>query len=371
MPPGTGYRVRPGGGAESGPLTVLSTRPAPPNTERLQPDDPLQRLRLPDHPRRHEARHLRAPADRTCERRAGRDPPPAPAGPTPTLIEYSGYGYANPAGPQSGIAILANLMGFAVVDVNMRGTGCSGGAFDFFEPLQSLDGYDVIETIARQPWVLHNKVGMMGISYGGISQLFTARPTRRASRRSRRSRCSTPPRRRSIRAASSIPALRLPGPRSAVTTPSRPDPTAGSPGPTSRSRTATQTCKANQALHGEAANLMAKIRANNHYDAGGRRPPAPITFVNKINVPVFMACQWTDEQTGGHCPDLAGTSPAPSASGSPSPTAPTSTRSTRRPTTAGTTSCSSTSRTQAPIKNPRRSTPPRRSSTRRRWGSPA
>ena len=56
----------------------------------------------------------------------------------------------------------------------MRGTGCSGGAFDFFEPLQSLDGYDVIETVARQPWVLHNKVGMMGISYGGISQLFTA-----------------------------------------------------------------------------------------------------------------------------------------------------------------------------------------------------
>ena len=65
-------------------------------------------------------------------------------------------------------------MGFTVVDVNMRGTGCSGGAFDFFEPLQNLDGYDVIETIARQPWVLHHKVGMMGISYGGISQLFTA-----------------------------------------------------------------------------------------------------------------------------------------------------------------------------------------------------
>src|SRR5438445_6161354 len=65
-------------------------------------------------------------------------------------------------------------MGFAVVDVNMRGTGCSGGAYDFFEPLQNLDGYDVIETIARQPWVLHHKVGMTGISYGAISQLFTA-----------------------------------------------------------------------------------------------------------------------------------------------------------------------------------------------------
>src|SRR6202043_495732 len=96
------------------------------------------------------------------------------APPYPTLIEYSGYGYANPAGPENGIARLANLMGFAVVDVNMRGTGCSGGAFNFFEPLQNLDGYDVIETIAHQPWVRDHKVGMMGISYGAISQLFTA-----------------------------------------------------------------------------------------------------------------------------------------------------------------------------------------------------
>ncbi|MGB8875764.1 MAG: CocE/NonD family hydrolase, partial [Solirubrobacteraceae bacterium] len=94
--------------------------------------------------------------------------------PYPTLIEYSGYGYADPSGPVNGIAVLANLMGFAVVDVNMRGTGCSGGAYDFFEPLQNLDAYDVIETIAHQPWVLGHKVGMMGISYGAISQLFAA-----------------------------------------------------------------------------------------------------------------------------------------------------------------------------------------------------
>jgi hypothetical protein len=34
-------------------------------------------------------------------------------------------------------------------------------------------------------------------------------------------------------------------------------------------------------------------------------PLDPVTLVNKINVPVFMACQWEDEQTGGHCADLA------------------------------------------------------------------
>ena len=72
-----------------------------------------------------------------------RAPPARRPGPYPTLVEYSGYGYANPDGAQSGISPIANLLGYAVVDVNMRGTGCSGGAFDYFEPLQGLDGYDV------------------------------------------------------------------------------------------------------------------------------------------------------------------------------------------------------------------------------------
>ena len=100
-------------------------------------------------------------------------PGQAGTGPYPTLIEYSGYGTADPDGPESGIAIIGNLLGYAVIDVNMRGSGCSGGAFDFFEKLQSLDGYDIVETVARQPWVKGDP-GMLGISYGGISQLFTA-----------------------------------------------------------------------------------------------------------------------------------------------------------------------------------------------------
>ena len=50
---------------------------------------------------------------------------------------------------------------------------------------------------------------------------------------------------------------------------------------------------------------MAKIRANDHYVPEVADPLSPVTFVDKINVPAFMACQWTDEQTGGHCPTLA------------------------------------------------------------------
>ena len=35
-----------------------------------------------------------------------------------------------------------------------------------------------------------------------------------------------------------------------------------------------------------------------------RKPIGPRTFVSKIKVPVFLSCQWEDEQTGGHCPEL-------------------------------------------------------------------
>jgi hypothetical protein len=224
--------------------------------------------------------------------------------PYPTLIEYSGYGYADPAGPVSGIAVLANLMGFAVVDVNMRGTGCSGGAFDFFEPLQNLDGYDVIQTIAHQPWVLDHKVGMMGISYGAISQLFTAQ--------------LDPPALEAISPLSTIDATATtlyPGgilntgfavawakQRQYEAKPAGPH--GGEPYAYSQIQDGDTTCKANQVMHGEAANLMAKVRANAHYKPKVADPLDPITFVHKIDVPVFMDCQFTDEQTGGHCPDL-------------------------------------------------------------------
>ncbi len=236
---------------------------------------------------------------------------PVPHGPDymppyPTLIEYSGYGYADPAGPVNGIAAVANLMGFAVVDVNMRGTGCSGGAFDFFEPLQSLDGYDVIETIAHQPWVKGHKVGMMGISYGGISQLFTAQ--------------TRPPHLAAISPMSVIDATATtlyPGgvlntgfavawakERQQQAQPAGVGAQGTQPYAEKRVADGDQVCRANQALHGEAADLMAKIRRNRHYIPKVADQLDPVTFVHKINVPVFLTCQWEDEQTGGHCPAL-------------------------------------------------------------------
>jgi predicted acyl esterase len=224
--------------------------------------------------------------------------------PYPTLIEYSGYGTAIPAGPENGIATLANLMGFAVVDVSMRGTGCSGGAFDFFEPLQQLDGYDVIETVARQSWVKGHRVGMMGISYGAISQLFTAQ--------------NNPPHLAAIAPLSTIDSVAttlFPGgilntgfalawAKERIHDALPASPTGGQPWAYQRIQAGDQTCKANQAMHGQAVDLLAKIKANRHYIARTADPLDPITFVHKIRTPVFLACQWEDEQTGGHCPAL-------------------------------------------------------------------
>jgi predicted acyl esterase len=307
--PGTGYRVRLSGGAESGPVTVHSEQSAPWDPSVYGQSIPGQgygylttrdgtTLAIDVHtPNSPAGFGIPSPAPPSGQ--------PASAPPFPTLIEYSGYGYANPSGPESGIAVLANLMGFTVVDVNMRGTGCSGGAFNYFEPLQNLDGYDVIETIARQPWVLGHKVGMMGISYGAISQLFTAQ--------------TQPPSLEAIAPLSTIDATATtlyPGgilnTGFAVAWASQRQHDAEPAGPSSgqgwayqRIQQGDQTCNQNQVLHGEAGDLLAKIRANAHYQPSMADPLDPITFVDRINVPVFMACQWQDEQTGGHCPDLA------------------------------------------------------------------
>jgi hypothetical protein len=92
-------------------------------------------------------------------------------GPYPTVVDYSGY--------EPGIYIYDGLAekflaaGYAVAGVNIRGTGCSGGKFDYFEPLESRDGAEAIEWLGAQTWS-NGRVGMVGKSYPGITQLFVA-----------------------------------------------------------------------------------------------------------------------------------------------------------------------------------------------------
>jgi predicted acyl esterase len=288
--PGRGYRVRTGS-TRSRAFTVMSDRPRPPSTK-------IYRQKIP-------ASGYGYVTTRDGTKLAIDVHLPAGKGPFPTLIEYSGYGYANPDGPESSIEPIVTLLGFAVVDVNMRGTGCSGGAFDYFEPLQGLDGYDVVETVARQPWVLHHKVGMMGVSYGGISQLFVAQ--------------NRPPSLAAIAPLSVIDntqttlypggilntGFALSWAKDRVHDAKPASRSGGQAWALKRIRGGDRTCRANQALHGDAVDLIAKTYRNNYYVPKVADPLSPITFVHKIDVPMFMACQWNDEQTGGHCPDLA------------------------------------------------------------------
>ncbi len=232
-------------------------------------------------------------------------PPTKHQGKYPTLIEYSGYGYANPAGPESGLAQVANELGFAVVDVNIRGTGCSGGAFDYFEPLQSLDAYDVIQTIAHQSWVLRHKVGMFGVSYGGISQLFAAQ--------------LRPPALEAIAPLSVVDAtattlyaggvlntgFAVPWGEDRQFDAEPAGPSSGEHWAYEQIQKGDTTCAANQDLHEEATDLHAEVIENATYNPSVADPLDPVTFVHNIDVPTFMACQWEDEQTGGHCADLA------------------------------------------------------------------
>ncbi len=307
--PGRGDRIA-SGSWRSGPLRVLTDRASPPSIrlygQRLRAG--YQYLTVRDGTRLAIDVHLPHPVLASSLVIGGlkeNDSIVRVSKPYPTLVEYSGYGYANPAGPVNGIANLANLLGFAVVDVSMRGTGCSGGAFDYFDRDESLDGYDAIETIAHQPWVLDHKVGMLGISYGGISQLFTA--------------ATDPPALEAIAPLSPID--------STITTlyPGG-DLNTGFAGTwaTQRvqdaepfSRTSDQSyalkriregdtiCRANQALHGEAVNLTHEIAQQRYFHPGFDNPLDPVTFVHRIHAATFLACQFTDEETGGHCPDLA------------------------------------------------------------------
>ena len=100
---------------------------------------------------------------------------PDGSGPFPVLVNYEGYAAGSDAG-DNGVSTYRDRLlarGYAIVGVSVRGTGCSAGQFDPFAPTMGQDGYDAVEWAARQPWS-DGRVGMIGVSFGGITQLLTA-----------------------------------------------------------------------------------------------------------------------------------------------------------------------------------------------------
>lgn len=248
-------------------------------------------------------------------------PGPPEEGPYPTVVNYSGYSPSQPGEPMGGPAsalcglfpilcdapsfpsgIIAGVMGYAAVGVNVRGTGCSGGAYDYFDTPQILDGYDVIEIVARQPWVKHHKVGMVGLSFPGITQLFVA--------------------------ATRPPSLAAIAPMSVIAD------TASStlvPGGIYNNGFAMEwitnvlnkaspyahqwihdvvdggdtLCEEHQLLHDQKVNAVQKSLEYPFYTDEVALPIDPSQFVDQIEVPVFLVGQWQDEQTGPHFAALA------------------------------------------------------------------
>jgi uncharacterized protein len=237
---------------------------------------------------------------------------PKGPGPHPTVVNYSGYAASRPGEPlkdfeflcadfpvvcgppQDAAALFAGMMGYATVSVNMRGTGCSGGAYDYFETLQLLDGYDVIEIVGAQRWVMHHQVGMVGLSYPGISQLFVG--------------------------AQKPPSLAAIAPMSVIgstTTTLRPggmlnDGFAlswvknvlskavpyGQGWEQKRVDEGDEVCRENQRLHGQFVDNVAQARQIEFQVPSEHDRYDPVTFVKDIAVPVFLTGSWHDEQTG-------------------------------------------------------------------------
>lgn len=301
LAPGSGYAVR-SASEQASPLTVMSIDGSAPDPE-FYSSQTLE------------------PGFGYIETRDGTQlaiyvtlPGPIEDGPYPTVVNYSGYEPAKPGEPMAGgayeafcdqvaalcdapndpSALIAASMGYATVGVNMRGTGCSGGAYDFFEPLQLLDGYDVIETVAAQSWVKHGHVGMTGLSYPGITQMFVAK--------------MKPPHLAAITPLSVIGntfTTLVPGGilndgfalRWAEGVLTKADPY-GQGWEQARVDAGDEICAENQLLHSQKVDIIQQALNTPYYSQEVAAPIDPSAFVDEIEVPVFLAGAFQDEQTG-------------------------------------------------------------------------
>lgn len=244
-------------------------------------------------------------------------------GPFPTFIEYSGYQVAapndllksvidsltgggappDPLAPASSTAVgslIGPLLDFAVVSVQMRGSGCSGGAFDLFDLPTTYDGYDAVETVASQPWVKGGKVGMAGISFSGITQLFTA---------------GTRPPHLSAIAPMSVTDDLYTGtgyPGGIFNSgfaqtwiqermdDARPAPAGGQPYARELVKSGDKRCRANQRLRLQTQDALRLQKVNPFRTPALFAQRSPGRWLKRVDVPTFLVGQFQDEQTGGH-----------------------------------------------------------------------
>lgn len=244
-------------------------------------------------------------------------------GPFPTLIEHSGYQTAAPKDLLSGLGgastdplvpasstfvggAVGPLLGFAVVSMQMRGSGCSGGAFDLFDLPTTYDNYDAIETVAAQSFVKRHKVGMAGISFSGITQLFAG---------------GTQPPHLAALAPLSVTddlysATGYPGgifnsgfAKSWITErmqDARPAPGGGQPYARALVKAGDKHCAANQKLRLQTENALDLVRKNPYRTPSLITKRSPSTWMGRIKVPTFLVGSFQDEQTSAHFTESLG-----------------------------------------------------------------
>ena len=314
LTPGNGYRFADGtgAGARTTPaFSVLSTSSTPPApfyaSQHLHAG--LNYLRMRDGVLL--AATVRLPPGKTLS-----------DGPFPTVIEYSGYAVAGPHSLITALegggsssdpllpststivgSVVAPLLGFATVSVQMRGTGCSGGAFDLFGLPSDYDGYDVVQAVGAQPWVLHHKVGMVGISYSGFSQLVVAG--------------TRPPDLAAITPLSPTDDLYSTGYPGGIyndgfaaswvaerVSDAQPAPQGGQPWAAAEIATGDATCLDNQRLHLQAQSLESLVRPGLSREPSLFDRRSPTVWATHISVPVFLVGALEDEQVGPQWPAL-------------------------------------------------------------------
>ncbi|MGY6554582.1 MAG: CocE/NonD family hydrolase [Wenzhouxiangella sp.] len=224
------------------------------------------------------------------------DPAVFGPGPYPVVIDYSAY---RPSiNFFDGVGTRFPALGYAAVGVNMRGSACSGGAFDYFEVLQWLDGYDLVEAIAAQEW--SSSIALIGKSYPGISQLFVA--------------ATQPPSLSAIVPGHVVGEyfrdVVYPGGilniAFAVGFAERQDAITAWPSfyPQVNARTDPDNplfdpiCLQNQALRLQNVS-MEELVFTNPFDVETWKQRAPEAIVGDIRVPTLLVNAWQDEQTGG------------------------------------------------------------------------
>ena len=91
----------------------------------------------------------------------------------PVLFTMEGYGGA---GGHDDSTYNHRHAGYVLVAASLRGTGCSGGKLDLFDPRSSLDGAEIIEDwLPTQEWYDPAAgVGIFGHSYSGLTGFLVA-----------------------------------------------------------------------------------------------------------------------------------------------------------------------------------------------------